>query len=131
MNDTVTILVVEDDQLIQAMVEEALSDGGFASALTASGEEAITLLQDDKSKYRAVVTDINLLGKIDGWEVGRSAREIDPTIPIIYMTGTHGEEWASKGVPNSVLLAKPFAPAQIVIAISQLLNATPPVPPAE
>jgi DNA-binding response OmpR family regulator len=86
------------------------------------------LLQDDKSKYRAVVTDINLLGKLDGWEVGRSAREIDPTMPIIYMTGTHGEEWASKGVPNSLLLAKPFAPAQIVTAISQLLNANPPVP---
>ena len=131
LNDAVTILVVEDDQLIQAIVEEALSDGGFASALTASGEEAITLLQDDKSKYRAVVTDINLVGKLDGWEVGRSAREIDPTMPIIYMTGTHGEEWASKGVPNSLLLAKPFAPAQIVTAISQLLNATPPVPPAE
>jgi CheY-like chemotaxis protein len=131
LNDTVTILVVEDDQLIQAMVEEALSDGGFAPALTASGEEAITLLQDDKSKYRAVVTDINLLGKLDGWKVGRSAREIDPTIPIIYMTGTYGEEWASKGVPNSLLLIKPFAPAQIVTAISQLLNATLPVPPTE
>ena len=102
------VLVVEDDQLIQAMVEEALSDGGFASALTASGEEAITLLQDDKSKYRAVVTDINLLGKLDGWEVGRAAREIDPTMPIIYMTGTHGEEWASKGVPNSVYACKAF-----------------------
>jgi DNA-binding response OmpR family regulator len=128
LNDAVKILVVEDDQLIQAMVEEALSHGGFASALAASGEEAIMLLQDDKSKYRAVVTDINLLGKLDGWEVGRSAREIDPTMPIIYMTGTHGEEWASKGVPNSLLLAKPFAPAQIVTAISQLLNANPPVP---
>lgn len=96
----------------------------------ASGEEAISLLQDDNSRYRAVVTDINLLGKLDGWEVGRAAREIDPTMPIIYMTGTHGEEWASKGVPNSLLLAKPFAPAQIVTAISQLLNATLPIPPA-
>jgi two-component system cell cycle response regulator CpdR len=87
-------------------------------------------VQPISNRYRAVVTDINLLGKLDGWEVGRSAREIDPTMPIIYMTGTHGEEWAAKGVPNSLLLAKPFAPAQIVIAISQLLNATPPVPPA-
>ena len=74
LNDAVKILVIEDDQLIQAMVEEALSEGGFASALTASGEEAITLLRDNKSKYRAIVTDINLLGKLDGWEVGRSAR---------------------------------------------------------
>ena len=65
LNDAVTILVVEDDQLIQALVEEALSDGGFASVRAASGEEAIALLQDDKSKYRAVVTDINVLGKLD------------------------------------------------------------------
>ena len=72
------------------------------------------------------MTDINLLGKLDGWEVARAARETDPKMPVIYMTGSHGEEWASKGVPNSVLLAKPFAPAQLVTAISQLLNATPP-----
>jgi hypothetical protein len=44
------------------------------------------------------------------------------------MTGTHGEEWASKGVPDSVLLNKPFAPAQIVTAVSQLLNAVGPRP---
>jgi hypothetical protein len=54
------------------------------------------------------VTDINLLGQLDGWDVGRAAREIDPTMPIIYMTGTHVEEWASKGVPNSLLLASPL-----------------------
>ena len=43
-------------------------------------------------------------------------------MPVIYMTGTQGEDWASKGVPNSVLLAKPFAPAQLVTALSNLLN---------
>ena len=128
MDDVVKVLVVEDDQLIQAMVEEALSDGGFGSAITASGEEAISLLKSSTSQYRAVVTDINLVGQLDGWEVARAAREGYPAMPIIYMTGTHGEEWASKGVPNSILLAKPFAPAQIVTAISQLLNTA--APPA-
>ena len=72
MDDVITILVIEDDQLIQAMIEEAFSDGGFGSAVTASGEEAIALLQANKSQYRAVVTDINLLGKRDGWEVARA-----------------------------------------------------------
>jgi DNA-binding response OmpR family regulator len=85
-----------------------------------------------KSAYRAVVSDINLAGKLDGWEVARIARESDPAMPVIYMTGTQGEEWASKGVPNSVLLAKPFAPAQLVTAIANLLNtASSPAPPAE
>ena len=121
----VTVLVVEDDQLIQALVEEALSDGGFETTITQSGEEAITLLQSNKSGYRALVTDINLAGKISGWEVGQRVREIEPTMPIVYVTGTNAEDWASRGVPNSVLLTKPFAPAQLVTAISNLLNATP------
>jgi CheY-like chemotaxis protein len=128
LEDAVSVLVVEDDQLIHAMVEEALAEGGFASAIRASGEEAIALLREGGSHFRALITDINLLGRINGWEVARVAREIDPAVPVIYMTGTHGEEWASKGVPDSVLLNKPFAPAQIVTAVSQLLNAVGPRP---
>jgi DNA-binding response OmpR family regulator len=129
LNGKVRLLVVEDDQLIQAMVDEALSEGGFELVLAGSGEEAIALLRDDKHAIKAVATDINLSGQLDGWDVGRTAREIDAAMPIVYMTGTHGEDWASKGVPNSVLLTKPFAPAQIVAAISQHLNtAAPPAP---
>lgn len=122
MSDLVAILVVEDDHLIQSIVEEALTDGGFESAMVSSGEEAVTLLKGGKSNYRALVTDINLLGKIDGWEIAKQAREIDPAFPIIYMTGASADQWAANGVPNSILLAKPFAPAQLVTAISNLLN---------
>ena len=90
----------------------------------------MTLLLGNRDYYRALVTDINLKGLMDGWQVARRIREIDPLFPIVYITGAHGDEWASKGVPNSVLLSKPFAPAQLVTAISQLLNAAgPPVGP--
>jgi hypothetical protein len=41
------------------------------------------------------------------------------------MTGAAAEQWTSQGVPNSLLLNKPFAPAQVVTAVSQLLNQTP------
>ena len=83
-------------------------------------------------KYRVLVTDIDLAGRIDGWEVARVAREIDPTYPVIYMTGTAVDQWPIHGVPNSVLLAKPFAPAQLVTAISNLLNVgSPPTTPVE
>jgi DNA-binding response OmpR family regulator len=122
LNDKIMALVVEDDPLIQAMVDEALSDGGFESTIAASGEEAVALLRDNTIAYRAIVSDINLAGKLDGWDVARVARESDPAMPVVYMTGTQGEEWASKGVPYSLLLAKPFAPAQLVTAIANLLN---------
>jgi hypothetical protein len=57
-----------------------------------------------------------------GWDVARRARELNEDLPIVYMTGGNGHEWASQGVPNSILIAKPFAPAQIVTAVSHLLN---------
>jgi CheY-like chemotaxis protein len=116
------ILVVEDDQLVQSLIEEALSDGGFESAIVTSGEEAVTLLKGHKGKFRALVTDINLQSKMDGWEVAQHAREIDPGFPVVYMSGAAAAEWASKGVPNSIILPKPFAPAQLLTAISNLLN---------
>ena len=116
------ILVVEDDDLVQSLVEDALKEGGFDVAIVASGEEAITLLKGQKGKFRALVTDINLRGKTDGWEVAQRAREIDPKFPVIYMSGVAAADWASKGVPNSIMLEKPFAPAQLVTAVSNLLN---------
>jgi len=126
LQDLPVILVIEDDPPIQLVVEDALADGGFEPAIAPSGEEAVTLLKGNKGKYRALVTDINLVGRIDGWEVARRAREIDPAFPILYITGADADRWPSHGVPNSVLLTKPFAPAQLVTAVSQLLNdATP------
>ncbi len=122
LQDLPVVLVVEDDLLLQTLIEEALGDGGFEPAITASGEEAITLLQGHKGKYRALVTDINLQGKMDGWQVAQRAREIDPEFPVVYTTGTVAADWASKGVPNSIMLSKPFAPAQLLTAVSNLLN---------
>jgi DNA-binding response OmpR family regulator len=116
------ILVIEDDEAIQTVVEDALSEAGFEPAIAPSGEEALTLIKLTKSTYRAFVIDIGLRGRIDGWEVAKQARQIDPEFPVIYMSGASADEWPSKGVPNSIMLEKPFAPAQLATAISNLLN---------
>jgi DNA-binding response OmpR family regulator len=120
--DVPVILIIEDDEAIQSLVEDALIEGGFEPAIAPSGEEAVTLLKGRTANYRALVTDITLRGRIDGWEVARQAREIDPQFPVVYMSGASAEDWASRGVPNSIMLSKPFAPAQLVTAVSNLLN---------
>ena len=122
MEDQLVVLVIEDDHAIQGVIEDTLIEGGFEPAIAASGEEAVTLLKGGQIKYRALVTDINLAGKIDGWEVAKKAREVDPDFPIVYITAANADQWASQGVPNSILLTKPFAPAQLVTAIANLLN---------
>ena len=122
MQDAPIILVIEDDRDLQMMVEDALKDGGFEPAIAGSGEEALTLLKAFQTKYSALVTDIRLLGRLDGWRVARGAREIDPSFPVLYITGGGGDEWPAKGVPDSALLKKPFSPDQLVAAVAKLLK---------
>jgi DNA-binding response OmpR family regulator len=117
------ILVIEDEYTLQGVVEDALTEGGFDTDILSSGEEALTLFKARIKDYRALVTDVNLKGHLSGWDVAKQVREINPACPVIYMTGAASDQWASHGVPNSILLQKPFAPAQLVTAVSNLLNA--------
>lgn len=126
MTDAVVILVVEDEQLIQTLLEEALTEAGFALVIAKSGAEALAELDRDVARFRAVMTDIRLGAGPDGWAVARRAREIRPDMPVVYMSGDSGADWASKGVPHSVMVPKPFAVAQIVTAVASLLNAADP-----
>jgi hypothetical protein len=101
---------------------------GFSSermqAMAGRASFIVWIADREKVKYRALVTDINLgHDKLIGWDVARRAREIDAGFPGVDMTGAHSDDWASRGVPNSVLLSKPFAQAQLLTAASQLLNA--------
>ncbi len=124
MKTTVLVLIVEDDFLIRQMLQDALEDGGYEVATASDGEEAVAMLEAEASDARVLLTDVNLSpGKLTGWDVAKRARELKPDVPVVYITGASGHEWASKGVPNSVLLEKPFASAQAVTAVSQLLNA--------
>lgn len=121
--DTIDILIVDDEHLVHSFISGALSEAGFAPFGVSSGDEALSLLRDSGDKYRALVTDVNLgANTMDGWQLARRVREMHPDFPIVYMTGASAEQWTANGVPNSILLTKPFAPAQLVTAVSQLLN---------
>jgi CheY-like chemotaxis protein len=120
--DLPVILAVEDEELLQTVVHDALEEGGFDVVISASADEALTLFHSGVAKYSALVSDVNLKGAKNGWELAREVREINPAFPVVYVTGTAADEWASQGVPNSILLQKPFAPAQLITAVSQLLN---------
>ena len=54
--------------------------------------------------------------------MGHRAREVVSGIPVIYMSGDSAHEWSANGVPESVMLQKPFVMAQLITAITTLLN---------
>jgi CheY-like chemotaxis protein len=123
MDSTVLILLVEDDPGIQDLLFDTLEEAGFEVVQASNAAQAISIL-NEKSDIRAIVTDIDFGdSKLTGWDVARHARELLKDLPVVYMTGASADDWGSKGVPNSVLINKPFAPVQVVTAVSQLLNA--------
>lgn len=119
---SVLILLVEDESLIRMDVEAALVDAGFDVVEASNGAEAMRMFDARSSDINAVITDIRLGQGPTGWDVARHIRETASSMPIVYVSGDSAADWSSQGVPNSVMISKPFAFAQVITAISTLLN---------
>jgi CheY-like chemotaxis protein len=116
------VLVVEDEPVLSMVLYDTLIEAGFTVAQASSGDDAIKILDEKASQLRAVITDINLGSAATGWDVARHARRIIHDVPVIFTTTASAADWSSMGVPESLLITKPYTPSQIVTAVSQLLN---------
>ena len=116
------VLIAEDEFLIQATLEDVMTEAGFEHISLPNADEAILALEEDSARFCALITDVRMPGKTDGWDLARRARELKPIMPVIYMTGDSAKGWAAQGVPNSVMLQKPFVHAQLVTGLTTLLN---------
>lgn len=116
------MLIVDDDAAIRDVLEAGLTDGGYETVGVASGAEAIGRMEQTPGDFRALIVDIKLGNGPDGWAVASRCRELVASLPVVYMSGDSGHEWPSKGVPHSIFISKPFASAQVVTAVSSLIN---------
>jgi CheY-like chemotaxis protein len=116
------ILLAEDEALIQALLEDALEERGFSVVTADDGAAALSILDDKHPLITGLISDIRLSDGPDGWAVARHARELRPDLPVVYITGDSAADLALNGVPKSVLVQKPFVAAQVITAISTLLN---------
>jgi CheY-like chemotaxis protein len=118
--DTTTILLVEDQILVRECLQAALEDAGHAVVAAPSGAEALAQLESSAAGLFGLVTDVNLGRGVNGWAVATRARELNPNLPIVYMTGGNAHEWAAYGVPDSIIVTKPFVPVEITVALAVL-----------
>ena len=117
-----TLLLIEDEGVVRLDLKESLVEAGFDVSDVANSGKALSELEADPGRFSGLITDITLgREKEAGWEVARRARELTPNLPVIYISGHGSADWPSKGVPNSLVLNKPFATAQLITAISTLL----------
>jgi two-component system OmpR family response regulator len=123
-----SVLLVDDEPLLADIIEANLTEAGFDVVTVLESQAALDFLESHLDTVSALVTDIDLGAGASGWVIARRARELSQTLPVVYVSGGSAHQWSSEGVPNSIMIAKPFVGAQIVVAVSSLLNAiiTPP-----
>lgn len=106
------------------VARDALEAGGYSVVDAVNGEDAMKILDERAGEFAGVITDIRMGSGPTGWEVGKHARKLRGDMPVLYTTTDSGEQWPSEGVPNSLLVQKPYAPAQLVTGISGLITAS-------
>ena len=122
------ILIVEDETLIGLDVQEGLEAAGFGALWVACPLAATALLEARHPTFAALVTDIRLGSKMTGWDVAHFARKKQDSLPVVYMSGDSAHDHDAFGVPDSVMIQKPFVIAKIVTALTALLNRRPASP---
>lgn len=122
MGDRTVLLIAEDEPIIRMVMVECLEEGGFEVLQAANGDDARMILAERHADIAGIITDIRVGRGPNGWELARYARGVQADIGVIYVTGDSAAEWPAQGVPKSIMLQKPFAEAQMLTAISILLD---------
>ena len=122
VGQAVCILVVEDEPVIRFLVAEGLAEAGFDVCEAEDGDRASVLIEDCPTPFTLLVTDIHMPGTLNGLAVASLMRVRHPSIPVIYTTGRPDALGAVGRLrDNEALLAKPFAPSDLLSLARRLL----------
>ena len=110
------VLVVEDDAILALSLETALRDAGVAEVtICASSAQAMEALR--AGGHDALVIDVHLADRHDGWAIAELVAEVDGRAPrVVFSTG------APADIPPAIaelgmVLEKPYEPAALVEAL--------------
>lgn len=118
-----TILVVEDDRLVQDILVAELREAGFDVVVAGTGEDALAILRDRWQTIDGLFADIRLPGVIDGWRVADEFRFSHPLRPVVYASASPSEQ--PRPVAHSLFIRKPCRPSEIVDAFISLSQGGP------
>ncbi len=118
---TSRILIVEDDPSIRLGLKRSLEFEGFTIELAKDGEEAIQRAFDKKPNL--IVLDL-MLPKVNGFEVCRTVRKYDSTIPIVILSakGDEGDKVLGLELGADDYITKPFSIRELTARIKAALR---------
>jgi two-component system cell cycle sensor histidine kinase/response regulator CckA len=117
-----TILLVEDEDIVRAIAERALTLQGYNVICAAEGEEGLGLL-DRHDNIALLLTDV-VMPSMDGPTLGKLVRAKRPNLPIIFMSGYAEDALRQEiALENVNFLPKPFSVQQLAEAVRKALTA--------
>lgn len=114
------VLVVEDEALLLFSISDELKDAGFAVLEAVDAQHALAMLEENPD-VKAIFTDINMPGSMDGLALSRYVRDRWPPIKIVVTSGKHRP--LDRELPEEGLfLSKPYTTVGVIEAITAVLN---------
>ncbi|HHB9180394.1 TPA: ATP-binding protein [Klebsiella pneumoniae] len=110
-------LVLEDEEDVRQTLCEQLHQLGWLTLETASGEEALQLLEASPD-IALLISDLMLPGALSGADVIHTARRRFPALPVLLISGQDLRPAQNPALPEVEWLRKPFARAQLAQALS-------------
>jgi len=119
----VTLLVVEDEPAVRAVVVRSLEGGGFHVLQASDGAMALQVVARE-GRPDLVLTDLMMPG-IGGAELGRRLKTRWPDLPILYMSGYSAEDLRREGAadPEAIIIQKPLRPDSLLRSVNAALAA--------
>jgi CheY-like chemotaxis protein len=110
------IIVVDDEPDILQYIREILRHVNYEVITATSGDQAWTLFEEHQPEIDMVLTDVVMPGSIDGLELAAKIHQVDPSLPVLLVTGAlpEGDARAVGIVEKELLLRKPFSPKQLI-----------------
>src|SRR5476649_698125 len=118
---SLTVLVVDDDELVRKFVERVLREGGYQTASASDGPEALDVAAKLES-FDILVTDV-LMPEMNGDELARRVRISTPGVKVLYLTGFSDHLFKEKVTlwADEAFLDKPCGVKGLLQAVSLLL----------
>ena len=113
------VLVVEDEELIRMTAMAMVEDAGFEAISACDADEAIRILES-RNDIRAVFTDVQMPGSMDGIRLARVVHNRWPPVALIITSGQANVQ-ESELPTGGRFLPKPYSSVNIEIALQHLI----------
>jgi CheY-like chemotaxis protein len=120
------ILVADDEPFILQYIKHVLQLANYDVVTANSVEEAWAILERRQLEVELVLSDIVMPGSIDGLELAERIHQLDPDLPVLFISGALCEvdPRTAKIAEKQLLLRKPFYPKQLVDFVCTHLRGT-------